>query len=98
MRTENDARGHQYDYELVKNLIGRGARYLGMIGSNRKVNILSRDLKEKEGISSELIEGLHAPIGLDISADTPEEIAVAIAAEIIVLTFAPDFTAINSFD
>lgn len=76
-------RGHQYDYELVKNLIGRGARYLGMIGSHRKVNILSRDLKEKEGISSELIEGLHAPIGLDISADTPEEIAVAIAAELV---------------
>lgn len=76
-------RGHQYDYELVKNLIGRGARYLGMIGSNRKVNILSRDLRKEEGISSELIEGIHAPIGLDISADTPEEIAVAIAAELV---------------
>lgn len=76
-------RGHQYDYELVKNLIGRGARYLGMIGSNRKVNILSRNLKKKEGVSSELIEDIHAPIGLDISAETPEEIAVAIAAELV---------------
>jgi len=58
------------------------ARYVGMIGSRRKTITIFRELVE-EGVSAELFKRLHAPVGLDIGAVTPEEIAVAIAAELI---------------
>jgi xanthine dehydrogenase accessory factor len=58
------------------------ARYVGMIGSKRKVLTVYKEL-EQEGVRRELLERVHAPIGLDIGAVTPEEIAVAIVAEMI---------------
>jgi xanthine dehydrogenase accessory factor len=58
------------------------ARYIGMIGSKRKTITIFRELT-KEGIPAELFERVHAPVGLDIGAITPEEIAVAITAELI---------------
>ena len=58
------------------------ARYIGMIGSKRKVIEVFKVL-EQEGVPSEKLERVHAPIGLDIGALTPEEIAVAIVAELI---------------
>ena len=58
------------------------ARYVGMIGSRRKVLSIYNEL-EKAGMERELFERVHAPIGLDIGATTPEEIAVAIVAEMI---------------
>lgn len=75
-------RGHLQDGECVKAIIRKDYRYLGLIGSRRKVALIMEDL-EKSGYSAEEIEKVHAPIGLDIGAETPEEIAVSIMAEII---------------
>ena len=58
------------------------AKYIGMIGSKRKVISVYREL-ENEGIAREKLERVHAPVGLDIGAITPEEIAVAIVGELI---------------
>jgi xanthine dehydrogenase accessory factor len=58
------------------------ARYVGMIGSKRKVIGIFKTLQE-EGLPAHLFDRVHAPIGLDIGAVTPEEIAVAITAELI---------------
>jgi xanthine dehydrogenase accessory factor len=60
------------------------ARYVGMIGSKRKVIEISKTL-EKEGLPAHLFDRVHAPVGLDIGAITPEEIAVAITAELIAI-------------
>jgi xanthine dehydrogenase accessory factor len=60
------------------------ARYVGMIGSKRKVIEIFKTLT-KEGVPAHLFERVHAPIGLDIGAITPEEIAVAITAELIAI-------------
>lgn len=64
------------------------ARYIGMIGSRQKVDAIYKHLREKV-ISQEQIERVHAPIGLPIHAQTPEEIAVSIMAEIIAVRRAP---------
>jgi xanthine dehydrogenase accessory factor len=84
---ENDflvivTRGHQYDYQVLKNVIDSQAKYIGMIGSSRKIKTVYDKLRE-DGISEEKLKQVHAPIGLDIGSETPAEIAVAIAAEII---------------
>ncbi|ADL12013.1 XdhC family protein [Acetohalobium arabaticum] len=85
---ENDylvivTRGHQHDYDVLREVIDSKARYIGMIGSSRKVKILFKNLQEKEGISQELIDKVYAPIGVDIASETPAEIAISIIAEII---------------
>lgn len=75
-------RGHQHDYQVLKRVIDSEASYIGMIGSSRKIKTVYDQLR-KDGISEEELAGVHAPIGLDIGSETPAEIAVAIAAEII---------------
>ncbi len=73
---------HVSDEECVSAVIANEARYIGMIGSVRKV----RELKDRllaRGMPRDKLERLHAPIGLDIGAETPAEIAVSIMAEII---------------
>ena len=60
------------------------ARYVGMIGSRRKVIEIFKTLRQ-EGVPEHLFERVHAPVGLDIGAVTPEEIAVAITAELIAI-------------
>ena len=60
------------------------ARYVGMIGSKRKVIEIFKTL-QKEGVPAHLFDRVHAPVGLDIGAVTPEEIAVAITAELIAI-------------
>jgi xanthine dehydrogenase accessory factor len=60
------------------------ARYVGMIGSKRKVIEIFKTL-QKEGVPAHLFDRVHAPIGLDIGAITPEEIAIAITAELIAI-------------
>ncbi len=77
-------RGHRYDYECVKVLIGRGLGYLGMIGSRRRAAGTLSLLREA-GLPAEFLMQLHSPIGLDIGAESPEEIAVSILAEIILV-------------
>jgi xanthine dehydrogenase accessory factor len=75
-------RGHRDDMRLLRWAVQTSARYVGMIGSKRKTIAIFRELT-KEGLPSRLFEQVHAPVGLDIGAVTPEEIAVAITAELI---------------
>jgi xanthine dehydrogenase accessory factor len=75
-------RGHRDDMRVLKWAIATPARYIGMIGSRRKVIAIYRAL-EKEGIPLDQFARVHAPIGIDIGALTPEEIAVSVVAELI---------------
>jgi xanthine dehydrogenase accessory factor len=77
-------RGHKYDYDCILQLLKREVRpaYLGMIGSRRRVRATYEALI-RDGIAAERLAHVRAPIGLDIGAETPEEIALAIAAEIV---------------
>jgi len=75
-------RGHTNDLEALRALAPRDLRYLGLIGSRAKIARIYEALLE-DGMSSEVLERVHAPIGLDIGAVTPQEIAVSILAELI---------------
>jgi xanthine dehydrogenase accessory factor len=75
-------RGHTYDQEVLDWALGQEVRYIGMIGSRVKIRTVYDNLKEK-GIKPEQLQRVHAPIGLDLGALTPEEIAVSIVAEMI---------------
>jgi len=75
-------RGHRDDMRVLRWAVQTPARYVGMIGSKRKTITIFEELK-KEGLPAELFERVHAPIGLDIGAITPEEIAISIMAELI---------------
>ncbi|MFN0109897.1 MAG: XdhC family protein [Blastocatellia bacterium] len=77
-------RGHRHDEICLQEVIAKPARYVGMIGSRRRTTTIRERLK-REGVTPELLRRIHAPIGLDIGALTPEEIAVAILAEIILV-------------
>ncbi len=74
--------GHRSDSECLLNIVNKPHAYVGMIGSRRKVGMVKQMLADA-GIPEEIIGSVHTPIGLDIGAETPEEIAVAIMAEII---------------
>lgn len=75
-------RGHRDDMRVLRWAVQTPARYVGMIGSRRKTITIFEELK-KEGLRADLFARVHAPVGLDIGAITPEEIAVAIMAELI---------------
>jgi xanthine dehydrogenase accessory factor len=75
-------RGHHDDMRVLRWAVQTRARYIGMIGSKRKTITIFRELV-KEGVSEQLFEHVHAPVGLDIGAITPGEIAVSITAELI---------------
>jgi xanthine dehydrogenase accessory factor len=75
-------RGHRDDMRVLKLAISTPARYIAMIGSKRKVLNVVREL-EKEGYSKSVFERIFAPMGLDIGAISPEEIAVSVVAEMI---------------
>jgi xanthine dehydrogenase accessory factor len=75
-------RGHRDDMRCLRWAVDTRARYIGMIGSKRKVISVYTEL-EKQGVPREKLERVNAPIGLEIGAITPEEIAVAIVAEMI---------------
>ncbi|MFN2400717.1 MAG: XdhC family protein [Gemmatimonadaceae bacterium] len=75
-------RGHQHDAVVVEQLARLETRYLGMIGSRRKVALTWRIL-EAAGVPPECLERVHAPMGISIGADSPEEIAVSVVAEMI---------------
>jgi xanthine dehydrogenase accessory factor len=75
-------RGHRDDMRVLKLAVATPARYIAMIGSKRKVLNVVREL-EKEGVARAVLERIHAPMGLDIGAISPEEIAIAVAAEMI---------------
>src|SRR6202035_1227520 len=77
-------RGHRDDMRILRWAGQARARCGGMIGSKRKVIEIFKTLR-KEGVPAHLFDRVHAPIGLDIGAITPEEIAVAITAELIAI-------------
>jgi xanthine dehydrogenase accessory factor len=75
-------RGHQHDAVVVEQVARMDTRYLGMLGSRRKV-ALTWKLLEEQGISRARLDQVHAPVGLSIGADTPEEIAISVVAELV---------------
>src|SRR5579864_9243061 len=75
-------RGHRDDMRVLRWAVGTLARYVGMIGSKRKVIEIVKYL-EREGVPASQLARVHAPIGLEIGAVTPEEIAVSVVAEMI---------------
>jgi len=77
-------RGHHLDKDALRAALETNARYVGMIGSPGKIKNIFRDLM-KEGFSPEKLAQVHSPIGLDLGAETPDEIALSIAAEMLML-------------
>lgn len=75
-------RGHNHDEEALFHLIRRPSRYLGMIGSRRKIKLIFDDLR-RQGIEESLLARVHAPLGLQIGSQTVAEIAISIVAELI---------------
>jgi len=75
-------RGHNHDEEALYYLAERGAAYLGLIGSKRKIRLIFEDLLE-QGISRDALDRVHAPVGIDIGSQSVPEIAVSIAAELV---------------
>jgi xanthine dehydrogenase accessory factor len=87
-------RGHQNDLEAVRALAARDLKYLGLIGSRAKVVRIS-DVLLAEGMPGECLERVHAPIGLDIGAVTPAEIAISIVAELIAVRRGADTSSVS---
>ena len=77
-------RGHQADLEAMRSLAARNLTYLGLIGSRAKIVRINQALLA-DGLSAECLERVHAPIGLDIGAVTPAEIAISIVAELVAI-------------
>jgi len=75
-------RGHISDKDVLQGALQKSNGYIGMIGSRRKRDLIYRSLIE-EGFSEERLKAVHSPIGLEIGAETPEEIAVSIVGELI---------------
>ena len=75
-------RGHRHDLEALRALAGRGLQFVGMIGSRAKVARVF-DTLAAGGVPADVLAGVHAPVGLDIGAVTPAEIAVSIVAELV---------------
>lgn len=77
-------RGHKHDELILRKVLGTKAAYIGMIGSRRRVAAVLSSLM-RDGYSQKLIDQVHTPIGLRIGSQTPEEIALSIAAEVVKL-------------
>lgn len=75
-------RGHNHDQLALYRLIGRGARYIGMIGSRRKIRLIFDNLLD-EGVTEEALAEVFAPVGVDIGSQTVPEIAISICAELV---------------
>lgn len=78
------SRGHKYDQDSLEAVVGSKAKYIGAMGSKKKVITMMENLKEK-GISEEVLNKVYSPIGLKLSSGTPEEIAISIIAEILMV-------------
>jgi xanthine dehydrogenase accessory factor len=77
-------RGHKYDFEALRDVLHRPEvpAYVGMIGSRRRTRAALEQLA-RDGVAQERLRAVHAPIGLDVNAETPEEIAISIGAELV---------------
>jgi len=87
-------RGHTHDFDALRALAARDLRYLGLIGSRAKVARVF-DALGAEGMPAECLSRVHAPIGLDIGAITPAEIAISILAELIAVRHGKDVGALS---
>ena len=76
------SRGHTLDEEGLRHLVGRGAAYVGMIGSRRRTGTVLQHLAD-DGFDLADLENVYTPIGIDIGAETPEEIAMSILSEMV---------------
>jgi xanthine dehydrogenase accessory factor len=76
-------RGHKYDEPCLREILHSKAKYIGMIGSKRRIKACFQRFRDEEKIAEEVIERVYAPIGLDIATETPTEIALSILAEVI---------------
>src|SRR5579859_1845699 len=77
-------RGHRDDMRVLRWAVKTPAKYIGMIGSQRKVIAIYKQLQQ-DGIAAEKLARVYAPVGLEIGAITPEEIAISIVAEMIAI-------------
>lgn len=77
-------RGHRYDAVCLEHILRKPAAYVGLMGSRRRTRMVKEQMRD-QGLPHERIEGIYTPIGLDIGAETPEEISVSVIAEIISL-------------
>jgi xanthine dehydrogenase accessory factor len=75
-------RGHRFDTDVLEETLRRETKYVGMIGSRRKVNMVL-DHVRRRGFSEELLRKVYAPIGIDINSETPQEIGISIVAQLI---------------
>jgi len=75
-------RGHNHDEEALLHLVRRPSRYLGMIGSRRKIKLIFDDLR-REGVPEDRLARVHAPLGIEIGSQSVPEIAISIVAELI---------------
>jgi xanthine dehydrogenase accessory factor len=76
-------RGHKYDEPCLREIIHSNAKYIGLIGSRRRLKACFQRFRDEEKIAEELIQRVYAPIGLDIATETPAEIALSILAEVV---------------
>jgi xanthine dehydrogenase accessory factor len=81
-------RGHRDDMRVLRWAVNTNAKYIAMIGSKRKTISVVKEL-EKEGIARDAFDKVFAPMGLEIGAETPEEIAISVVAEMIAVRRAP---------
>lgn len=77
-------RGHEYDKDCLEAVIYSKAKYIGVMGSKRKVKVMMKKLEEK-GIEKNYLENVYTPIGLNLGGETPEEIAISIISEILLI-------------
>jgi len=75
-------RGHNYDLACLRFALTTPAKYIGLLGSRRKTKLLYEAL-EREGLDPTSFERVYAPVGIEIGSETPEEIAISIAAELV---------------
>jgi xanthine dehydrogenase accessory factor len=78
--------------DLIPSLLQTPAAYIGLIGSQRRWALTARALQQERGLTHEALARVHAPIGLELNAETPQEIAISIMAQIIMLRRGGDGT------
>ena len=76
-------RGHQHDELVIEWAVKTPAFFIGMLGSERKKKIMWQKLLERGGVVKEDLKRVSSPVGINIGADNPEEIAISILAELI---------------
>jgi xanthine dehydrogenase accessory factor len=76
-------RGHAYDEPCLRVIVHTEAKYIGMIGSRRRIKACFERFRNEDRMAAEVLERVYAPIGLDIATETPAEIALSILGEVI---------------